>query len=385
MKYLKISILILLVISLYTCVYHRQTKKEGNNTQVITAIKPVNSILYYSGIVEPIKTIVITSPTDGVINEMQFHFGDEVRKDQVLFSISSDKFQSDYKTALMQYIKTKTDYENGQSQMRESDFLHKNQLISDDDYKSKQTNFYNIRLTMVQAKDALENMQKQIDLKDINLSDLKIENINKITQVLHEQNALRKIHIVSSVAGVVLLPSKDESGSGELKKIAKGDAVKQGDVIAVIGDVSGLMLHINVNEFNINEVKPGQPVKVTGVAFPDFVLEGKITAIDHQGEAVQGGLPVFPVEVVVPTLTREQQLVIHMGMSAKVAIEMGGSSKLVVPIKAIIQKDGKTYVNVKNDKSGKMLEIAVKTGETTMDSVVIDSGLPAGEKIVIPD
>ncbi len=384
-KYIKIAIIFVLILSLYQCVHHRRNQSETQHSEVTLAAKPVISNLYYSGIVEPLKTVVITSPTDGVISDILFHFGDEVKQGQLLFSLTSDKFQADYKAALMQYIKEKTDYANNQTQMRESEFLHKNQLISDDDYKAKQVSFYNAQLALVQAKDTLDNMQKQIDLQGVNLNDIKIEDIDKITQVLHAQNALRQIHINSTATGVVLLPAKDESSEGELKKIATGDLVKQGDVIAVIGDVSGLTLHINVSEFNVNQIQLGQKVKVTGAAFPDFVLDGEISAINRQAETVQGGLPVFPVEVKVPTLTPEQQAVIHMGMSAKVAIEIGAGSKITVPIKAVIQKDGKTYINIKDNKSNKVRLIEIKTGETTIDSVVIDSHLQPGEKIVIPD
>lgn len=382
-RYIKIAIVILLILSLYTCVHRHQSNKAQQTTQV--KAEPVNAVLYYSGIIAPLKTIVITSPTEGVINDMSFNFGDAVKQGDSLFLISSDKFQADYKLALMQYIKTKTDYMNAQSQQREGEFLHQNKLISDDEYKAKQTSFYNARLTMLQAKDVLDNLQRQIDLQGVNLYNLKIEDVDKITQVLHEQNALRQIHIVSTASGVVLLPNKNESGDGELKKIAKGDTVKQGDVLAVIGDISGLKLHIKVSEFNVNQLKLGQKVKVTGAAFPDDVLEGKISAINHQGEVESGGLPVFPVEVVVPTLTRAQQTVIHMGMSAKVAIEMDDASKLTVPIKAIIQKNGNTYVNVKDQKSGQIREVPVKTGETTLDSVVIASNLKPGEQVVFTD
>ncbi len=381
--YLKYSIPILLALGLYTCVHHHK-KSTPASDEIVIAAAPLATTLYYSAIIEPLKTRVVTAQADGVIDDMLFHFGDEVKSGQLLFTISSDKFQIDYKAALMQYIKNKTDYANSQSQMNEATFLHKNQLISDDDYKAKQIAYYNARLAMVQAKDALDNMQKQIDLHGVNLYDLKIEDIDKITRVLHEQNALRQIHIVSPGSGIILLPNKTESGDGELKKISKGDAIKQGDVIAVIGDVNGLTLHINVNEFNINQIKLGQQVKVTGAAFPDFILAGEISAINRQGEATQGGLPIFPVEIIVPKLTAEAQNVIHMGMTAKVAIELGGAAKITVPIRAVIQRDGKAYVNIKDAQTGKVREAMVKTGETTLDSVVIDSSLTPGEIIVIP-
>ncbi len=376
----KIIFIIILMILLYTCHHH----KTPSQNQVITVSKtPNTSVLYYSGIIQPLKIHVITSPTDGVINEMSFHFGDEVTPGQPLFLISSDKFQADYKAALMEYIKAKTEFSNAQTQMREATFLHNNQLISDDDYKTKKTNYYNAQLAMLQAKDTLDKMLKQLDLHGLHVDDVKIENIEKINQLLNMQNEIQQIKIVAPTQGVILLPNKNES-DGELKKINKGDQIKLGDLLAVIGDVSGLTIHINVSEFNINQLKVGQKVEVTGAAFPDLTLLGQISAINHQGEVSQGGLPTFSVEVIVPKLTKEEMDVIHMGMSAKVAIEINGQAEIAIPIKAVMQHQGETYVNVQDEKTGKIKQVVVKTGQTSLDSVVITANLVTGEKIVIP-
>ncbi len=383
-RYIQAAIIFLLVLLLYKCMHKHVGKTSENNTVIAVTEKPLASTLYYSGVVQPLKTVVVTTPTEGVISDMAFHYGDEVKSGQLLFSISSDKFQADYKTALMQYIKAKTDYINGQSQLRESQFLHKNQLISDDDFKAKQVNYYNAQLAMVQAKDTLDSMLKQIDMHGVNFYDLKIEDIDKITKLLHAQSAMQKIRIVAPTRGVVLLSGKGEGTEGELKKILQGDQVKQGDLLAVIGDVSGLTIHINVSEFNINQLKVGQKVQVTGAAFPDSILQGEISAINRQAETSQGGLPTFPVEVIVPQLTPNQQNIIHMGMSAKVAIEIGGTPEITVPLQAVIQKNDAAYVNVLDKKSGKTREVAVKTGATTADSVVIESNLATGEQIVVP-
>ncbi|HSW93811.1 MAG TPA: HlyD family efflux transporter periplasmic adaptor subunit [Gammaproteobacteria bacterium] len=381
-KMIKVILLMIMVICLYTCA-HRHTRSTKTN-EIMAVAQPVNSVLYYSSIIEPINTVPVTSPADGIIHSIAFHFGDAVKKGQPLFLISSDKFQADYKTALMQYIKAKTDYAVDQNQLRESEFLHKNHLISDDDYQAKKTGFYNARLSMVQAKEALDHLQEQMDIHPSGFDDLKIEDIDKITRVLHAENQLRDIRVLSDAEGVILLPNKEE-GSNELKKIHKGDAVRQGDVIAVIGDPGGLMLHLDVDEMSVNQLYPGQPVRVTGTAFPDDMLSGKITAINRQGESMQGGLPLFAVEVVVPTLSLEERHRIHIGMTAKVAILMDRSTKVTVPIKAIVERDGKTWASLKDEKTGTVHPVLVKTGETTLDSVVIESGLTSGDKIVFSD
>jgi len=382
MKRLALFIAVIMVLAFIGSHFHAPSTKKKFGDQIFEVqSKPSSSTLFYTGVVEPLKTILVTSPTEGVIDSMYFHFGDNVKAGQLLFSLSSDKFQTDYKTALMAYIKAKTEFANSQSQLRESDFLHKNQLISEDDYKAKKINFYNNQLALIQAKDTLGSLLKQVELHGINPYDLKIEEIDKITKMFHEKSTTHKIQVFAPVSGVVLMPTKGDSG--ELKKINKSDQVKQGDVLGVIGDVNGLTIRITVNEFNINQLKIGQKVSVTGTAFPNMILSGQIKAFDRQGQPSSAGLPNFPVEIQVPALTKEQQAIIHMGMSAKVAIQTGSGSEIMIPIQGVIQKNEKAYVKL-IDAKGKIKEVAVETGQTTFDSVEIKSQLNPGDKIVVP-
>jgi HlyD family secretion protein len=342
-------------------------------------LKPIQMRYYYAGVIQPLKTVVVTSPAEGVIADMAFHYGDQVSAKQALFSINSDKFQTEYKNALMQYIKAKTEFNNNRSQLTEAEFLHKNELISDDDFKSKQTTFYTAQLTMVQSQDALSEMLKQLDIKGFNLYTLTIQDIDKITQALHAQDGSQKLQVSSPARGVALLPIKNESS--DVKKFSKGELVKQGDLLALIGDVSGLTIHINVNEFNVNQLKVGQKVTVTGTAFSQFTLQGSISSVDRQGQSSQGGLPVFPVEVVVAKLTPEQQAVIHMGMSAKVEVVIESAPAISVPLAAVFEKNGMPYVKI--EKQHKIQDVLVKTGQTTESAVAIEGEIKAGDKLVI--
>jgi HlyD family secretion protein len=364
--------------SINACSRDASSKNKTNNT-ITAELKPIQTRYYYTGMIQPLKTVVVTSPAEGVIEDMAFHYGDQVNAKQPLFTIYSDKFQTDYKNALMQYIKAKTEFNNSRSQLTEAEFLHKNELISDDDFKSKQTTFYTSQLTMVQSQDALSEMLKQLNIKGFNLYALTIQDIDKITRALHTQDGSQKLQVSSPTKGVALLPMK--SDSTDTKKFSKGEMVKQGDLLALIGDISGLTIHINVNEFNVNQLVVGQKVIVTGTAFPQYNLEGHIASVDRQGQASQGGLPVFPVEVIVPTLTSEQQAVIHMGMSAKVEITIESEPVISVPLAAVFEKKGMPYVQVK--KNNKIQDVLVKTGQTTENAVVIEANIKAGDNIVI--
>jgi HlyD family secretion protein len=359
----------------------REHKGPAANLFTVAQNNNVTS-LFYTGIIKPVRTMVIPSPADGVVIDMPFQYGEEVKSGQLLFVLSSLKFMTDYKAALMQFVKAKSDFNNSQTQLDEAKFLYKNELISKDDFKTKQSNYYGNRLALLQARDALEILMHQLAIKDVNLYQLTIADIDKITQAMHLKTNSENLSILAIAGGVVLSPSKSEEDN---KKLLKGDSIKQGDVLAIIGDMNGVSVQIKINELAVNQIKIGQAVKVTGIAFPEYVLDGKITRIDKQGEASNGGLPSFTAEVIVPKLTAKQKQDIHVGMSAKVEINIVDESQIMVPIKAIVEKQGASYVKLYDAKLKQIKEKLVQTGKTSNNSVTILSELKNGDQIVLPD
>jgi multidrug efflux pump subunit AcrA (membrane-fusion protein) len=348
---------------------------------VVDAHPYVNK-LFYSGTVQPLKTHIILGPASGTVVEMPIQYGEVVKQGQLLFVLSSSKFLADYKSALIDYLRAKSDFNNNQTQLNAATFLHKNELISDDDFKAKKTNYYGSQLALLQAKDALESLIQQLDIKGVNFYKLSMADVDKVTEVMHLHVNSENLRITAPLDGVLLSPSKTQE---ENKKIVKDNAVKQDEPLAIIGDMTGIRVSIRVNELIVNQLHAGQKVNVTGIAFPEDVLEGRVSRVDRQGETTNGGLATFAAEVVVPALTKNQQQRIHVGMSAKVEIDMIDESEIRVPILAVNEKNNIFYVKIYDDKQSKVREAVVKTGKTTTDSVVIVAGLKSGDKIVIPD
>jgi HlyD family secretion protein len=373
-------ILIILCLYLSAC---SDPNKNLKPPSIIT-VKPqtLKNSAFYSGIIQPFKTMVVSSPAEGTIDDMFFHYGDMVKKGQVLFTLNSDKFQADYKNALLQYIKTKTECSNAKSQMTESNFLFKHHLISEDDYKAKQTTFYTARLSLIQAEDTLTALTAHLDVPALQFKNLSIRDIDKINAALHTDGDSQKIKVLAPTTGMALLPVHLDSNETP-KKIVKGDTVKVGDLLTLIGDVSGVSVHINVNEFNVNQVHLGQTVNITGSAFSEFNLQGKVVGIDRQGLPSQGGVPAFPVEVVVPTLTQAEAKAIHMGMSAKVELHFDSPNVIALPIAALFEKAGVPFVKLK--KNSEIVEVPVKTGRTALNLVIIEANLQAGDQVVLPN
>lgn len=374
MKYLFI---ILAGIFLASCSHE---EKSNTNSIMTATTRSFSQTLFYAGTIQPLKTIVVTSPAEGIVVDMPFQYGEEVKAGQLIFQISSPKFLTDYKAALMQYIKAKSDFNTNKSLLSEARFLHKNQLISDDDFRMKQSGYYAAQLSLLQAKDALEIYLQQSPLKNINPYNLTIAEADKITQAIHSRMKADYLSIQAPQTGIMLAYSKSEN---ENKKTLKGDAVKQGDVLAVIGDLSGVSVPIKVNELTVNQLQPGQAVKIFGVAFPGEILRGQISRVDKQGE-IAGGFPTFNVDINISSLTAEQKKMIHVGMSAKVEIDLKQPAQLMIPIAAINERNGESFIQLYDDKTRTSHSVAIRTGKTTMNSVAILSGLKPGDKFVLP-
>jgi len=377
-KYFQFFCLMMVSLCLMAC--SRESSVNQSHI-IIVKEKGFSNTLYYSGTIQPFKTVVVTCPVDGVIVDMPFQYGELVNTHQLLFKISSAKFLTDYKAALMQYIKAKSDFTNNKTLLSEATFLHKNQLISDDEFKMKQSTYYASQLTLLQAKDTLENLLHQLGINKLNPYQLTIADVGKITEEMHLKMNAEHLQITSPVKGMVLSASKNEN---ENKKMMKGDAIKQGDTLALIGDMSGITVRIKVNELIVNQLKNGQTVKITGIAFPDEILQGEIIRIDRQGESSNGGFPTFNVEVSVLKLSESQQHIIHAGMSAKVEIDIKEGNQIMIPIATVSEKNGETRVEKINTATGKIESVAIRTGKTTVDSVVVLSGIKSGDRIVIP-
>ncbi|HVE44000.1 MAG TPA: efflux RND transporter periplasmic adaptor subunit [Gammaproteobacteria bacterium] len=377
-KLLKILSSIVVVYLLFKMASCSHTAKSHADLITVNAASP-STHLFYTGTIQPLHVTVVPSPADGIVSEQPFHYGEKVKAGQWIFSLSSQKFLADYKTALMQYIKAKSDFDTSKIQWNESQFLHKNQLISDDDYKMRQSNFYAAQLSLVQAKDALEILLQQLSIKNIDLYQLTISDIDKITAAMHLKITAENIKVFAPVAGTILAANRSE---GESKRIEIGEIVKQGDALAAIGDMSGFSVYVNVNEVTVNQLKVGQAVRMTGVAFPSEVLSGEITRIDQQGEALNGAAPTFHVEMAVSHLTKEQQRLIHVGMTANVEVIMQDAAQIIIPLTALYEKDGVPTVRIWDKQDEKTKEVTVMPGKTSMTGIIILKGLKKGDEIV---
>lgn len=381
--YIKIVTIILCsILALSSC--KQQKKNEGpkaKETVITVTEKSTTDILYYEGLMMPMVVDPVSSPIEGVVEEMFFEYGGAIEQNQVLCLIKPTDQKSDFGSALTEYLKAKQDFGSNEEKLESSSELYKRGLISRDDFEQTQNSFYISRLSFIQAQDSFNKMLELYDIKLPNLGKLTLGDIGSIKEAIAKQKGFKGVKINASSFGIALFPKE---GGGDSDKIQIGSQIKQGQVITNIGDMRSIAIKIKINEIDINSIHPGEKALITSDIIPNFHVDGYVKTVDAQATHT-GNLPVFSATVVGPALTVEEQKQVKVGMNAKVAVILSGTPKISIPISAVIRQND-TYVVKKIDKTtGKFTTVPVVTGQTTQDSVVIIDGLKSGDKIIVPN
>lgn len=394
----KRSVVLALVIALLSaglllaCHEHEKTTRTSTVRKTLTVTSQTHTdTLYFSGIIRPIQIINVPSPVNGTISKLYFRYGQKINKGQRLVLIRSPKLQDDYQTALTKYLTAKSVYGNAKIKWHGTEELYQAGLVAKNDYDSEKSSLAGDYLSLKQAQESLNQILNNTQGRTLTIQQLEQLDLNQLGAVEKALGAkLDSIPIVSPAYGVVLMPGKgqdsNETGnsSNSDKQIKLGSEVKQNQAIVRIGDFRGIRLHVDVNEIDIANIKIGQKVLITGVAFPDITLVGYVKNIDTQAVSSQtAGLPVFPIEIAVDKLTKAERQLIHLGMSAKVRLLIEQPASISIPLTAIKQIAGKATVQKLDKKTQQYKTVTIDTGKTSQNSVVVTHGLHAGDTILV--
>jgi len=132
-----------------------------------------------------------------------------------------------------------------------------------------------------------------------------------------------------------------------------------------------------VDETDIGDVGPGNPVRFTVESYPTTEFEGTVTQIAPTGTIISG---VVNFEVMIDVTPPFTQL--RPDMTANVSIETAERDALVIPNGAI-QRDGfDRFVQIRRD--GELIKRSVKLGTRTALGTEIRQGISERDEILLP-
>ena len=188
------------------------------------------------------------------------------------------------------------------------------------------------------------------------------------------QDAMANYTVTSPISGTIIE-----------KDVKTGDAVKSGDTLCVIYDLSYLEMVINVDELQISSLSVGQKVQITADAVQDKNYVGTVTRVSMKGSA-NGGTTTYPV-----TIRIDETDGLRPGMNANAEIVVAEAENALCVPNAAIVRGGYVLVTQDSPSASKadttmdapegFVYVPVKAGVSDDDYTQIISGIREGDTV----
>lgn len=385
-KIIQIFMVITSLLLVSACDHKKKPVQAGTTIVIAKEQQPVQQ-LFFSGALAPISSVAVESPVNGIVSTMGFTYGERVTMGQPLFTLVSHELAENYRKAISDYLQKKQSYQTQKSAYLGEQVLYKAGVVSENDYQNTKSQYENASLAYIESQYNLEKILRtaKVDFKEI--ESLSLSDTAQVNDIL--QRHFHDVVVTAPQMGVALYPQPKTSSDGATTsdgKLAVGSTVKEGQLLLSVGDLSGLSATFDVSEVDIDRIKKGMAVTVTGSAFPGVVLQGNISSVSaqaNQGNA-NSGLSMFSVNVAIPKIDQKAMQKIRVGMTAKFEIDLQSPAQIMLPINAVFQHNGHNVVRLQN-AAGQPQIVPVVTGETTPTQIVIISGVKAGDKVMVTE
>ena len=369
--------------------------------------RPVSSRVAVVGQIDAGSLVSVVGPFDGTVKDKRFAYGGSVERGQLLVVLDTGPMQVQLRDAESARIKARqtldelrswdsgtdvararralasaeVDRANLATKIAQTKQLLSKGIVAAEEYNQLVQQQYSLGIQLQSAKEDLATTLKRGS--DENRRVAEFEMLNAQGKADELQNDLRSAAVSAPVSGVVLQPPA--TASGTVDALAVGSRVSRGQTMFTIGDLETYTIRAKVDEVDVNKIHVGQTADVTGDAFDDTPLQGRVTSVAAQASADtsgRGNMATFPITVEIAKLTPEQRARIHVGMSASVSIvTYDNPAALVVPPAALTLEAGQHVLTVEVD--GRPVPTPVTLGLSTPQGVEIRRGLKAGDVIQV--
>lgn len=386
-----------------------QAMPEGVLTMTATA-QPVSSRIAVVGVLEPGANVSVIAPFDGTVRERLFRYGGAVARGDVLLRMDRGEVETRLREARAAEIRARQKVDelktwaqgfevararrtlagaelettNLRSRVAQSAMLLGRGIIPAEEHRNLLQQQRNQELQLQAAQQDLAATLARGD--ELNLRTAELELANAETKLAEVEADLRNAEVLAPVSGVVLTPPEQPGAGQRAATIEVGSRVSRGQAMFNLGDLAGFLVRGQVDEIDVNSVRPGQAVTVTGDAFAGEVLTGRVASVAAQASAEQGGLgrgmPSFAVSIAITDLTEAQRARLAVGMSASLSIiTHQRDDAVVLPPQAVRDEDGTRVVRVREGL--RIVSRPVTLGISTPEGVEIRSGVNPGDVVVL--
>jgi HlyD family secretion protein len=344
------------------------------------AERDIESVVTAPGQIDPRVKVNLNSNVIAKIEKLHFKEGDSVTKDQLLVDLERANYEAAVSRIQAELASREIEFRRGQLNL--------------DNAEVQFQRAERLRDQGIQADEAFDQAKVNRDNAIANL-DAAGEGVRQARALLRQaQEDLSYTRIVSPMDGKVVQLNAQE---GEV--VVTGTMNNMGSVIAVIADLSEILVEADVTEIEVVKIRSGLDANVTVDAISDKTYNGRVVEIGSSAILRAGstsGVRYFKVKVLV--VDPDDRL--RPGMTAQVDIVTSSKKDvLCVPVQSVVERvpsqidkkpsdnkvsgsteEKKKYVFVVDGDKARAVE--VETGISDATHVEIVSGLAGSEEIV---
>ena len=374
-----VGAVVLVGVIIFASVRGGGSKGEKVYIEPVTA-RNIQAIVTAPGEIDPKVKVSISAHIVGKIEKIYFVEGDSVRKGQRLVDLEKTAYTAAYSRATAAVANSRIEVERAKTAMVTADTAYKRAV--------------NLKQQGIQAQELFDQARQGYDNAVAGYHSAQQGVAQALALLQQAQTDLDHTTILSPIDGKAVQLNAHE---GEV--VITGTMNNPGSVIAVIADLSEILVEAEVGETEITGIRVGEPSKVHVDAIPDKDYAGHVAEIGSSAALKQGvgaGMRYFKVKVQVDNTDDR----LRPGMTSQVSIvTTTAGSALSVPIQSVVErvppslaksKSGTNdedenapklkYVFLLKDDKVKMTE--VKTGVSDATHVALVSGVTANAKVV---
>jgi multidrug efflux pump subunit AcrA (membrane-fusion protein) len=365
------------------------TEERAYNVQVRAAEKrPLRPFVEAIGTLNPYDEVTVSTEVDGILTDLKVDEGTTVSKDMLLALIDDADYNLEVKRAegvlegaksrLEQLLagarpqeiqlakaemnQTLADMEKRKADMERAKKLVQDNYISAQEWDAARTAYEVSVATHQKAKENYALVVEGPRKEEIAQARAQADQAQAALSLSRQK--LAKTKIFSPLSGIV-----------RLRKVSKGEFVKNGTALFIIIQSNPIKLRFTLKERDVGKVKVGQEAAVRVEAFPEREFRGEVRTIYPSLEEKTRSL-------LVEALVANPEGSLKPGFFAKVSLYTGSpQERVVIPITAFLYEESKVKIFVEEGGRARLKE--VKLGGKYGEMMEILEGVQEGEKVVV--
>ena len=351
---------------------------DGDGEKVyVEAVKPrkIEAVVTAPGQIDPKVKVNISAHVIGKIERLFIEEGNVVKRGQKLVELERPAFIAQRDRARAELSNRRIEVIRARAQLGNAQLAYDRAQRLQQQGIQAQELLDRARLELENARAAFQSSQEGVRQAEATLAQASTD--------------LERTTIVSPIDGKVVQLNARE---GEV--VVTGTMNNPASVIAVVADLSEILVEAEVGETEVVAIRTGQPARIKVDAVPDKEYAGRVTEIGSSAGVRQGagsGIRYFKVKVGIENPDDR----LRPGMTSQVSIVTSTApDTLAVPIQSVVERVPGTKKGEEEDedapkkkyafvaKDGKVKMVEVRTGISDATYVAVVSGLKRDDAIV---